>query len=156
MSRASHAGFAWNPTRGWRRARLAVVVRWHAARLDRELAAGVSPWSSGAHALRALRIIRRRSRTSLARGLTGAVRNASDAGPRFTAAVPPDRAAVVASRPLIEALTGRLRGPEPVAAMLRELLTDPSSPLSGRGDPNALARHLRAATTALDPGTEWE
>ena len=148
MSRASRAGFAWNPTRGWRRARLAVVVRWHAARLDRELAAGVSPWSSGAHALRALRIIRRRSRTSLARGLTGAVRNASDAGPRFTAAVPPDRAAVVASRPLIEALTGRLRGPEPVAArgvaMLRELLTDPSS------------RHLRAATTALDPGTEWE
>jgi hypothetical protein len=30
-----------------------MVGRWQAGRVDRELAAGVSPWASGAHALRA-------------------------------------------------------------------------------------------------------
>jgi hypothetical protein len=88
------------------------------------------------------------------------LRSASDSRAGFTAAVPPDRRAVLAARPVIEALECRLRGPEPVAArgmaMLEELLTEPTSPLYRRDDPDALGCRLRAAATALEPGIRWE
>lgn len=147
-------------TTGWRRVRLGVIVHWQAARLDRELAAGVSVRASDAHALRALRITGRRRRTSLARGLTRIVHSASASGARFTSAVPPDRRAVLATRPVIEALERRLRGDQPVAArgmaMLAELLTEPTSPLYRPEAPGALGSRLRAAAVALEPGTRWE
>jgi hypothetical protein len=136
--------------------RLSVVVWWQAARLDRDLAAGVSLRASDARALRALRIAGRRRRYSLADGLAGVVRSASDPKARFTAAVAPDRRAVLAARPIMEALERRLVGPEPVAArgvaMLGELLTEPTSPLYRPPDAAALASRLRAAAAALEPG----
>jgi hypothetical protein len=141
----------------WRRVRLGVIVRWHAARLDRDLAAGVSQRSSEAHALRALRITRRRRRACLAGGLARVLRSASESRARFTAAVPPDRQAVLAARPVIEALERRLRGPDPVAArgvaMLAELLSEPASPLYRPDHPGALGSRLRAAAAALGPGS---
>jgi len=79
---------------------------------------------------------------------------------RFTAAVAPNRRAVLAARPVIEAPEGRLLRPEPVAArgvaMLGELLTEPTSPLYRPPDPAALASRLRAATAALEPNVRWE
>jgi hypothetical protein len=88
------------------------------------------------------------------------VRSASDPNARFTAAVPPSRRAVLAARPVIDALERRLVGPEPVAArgvaILGELLTEPTSPLYRPPDPAALASRLRAASAALEPGIRWE
>jgi hypothetical protein len=137
-----------------------VFVWWHAANLDRELAAGVRVRSSDAHALRAVRITGRRRRASLADGLARVLRNASDSRPRFTAAVPPDRRSVLAARPVIEALERRLVSPEPVAArgvaMIGELLTEPISPLYRPLEPGALGSRLRAAAAALEPGIRWE
>lgn len=148
------------PATGWHRVRLRVAVRWQAAALDRDLAAGVSVRASDAHALRGLNITRRRRRATLARGLARVLRCAGDPSARFTSAVPPDRRAVLAARPVIEALERRLRGDEPVAArgmaMLGELLTEPTSPLYRPQDPGALGSRLRAAAAALEPGTRWE
>lgn len=145
---------------GWRRVRLGVIVRWRAASLDRDLAKGVSSRCSDAHARRAARITRRRRRASLAGGLASVLRSAGDSRPAFTAAVPLNRGAVMAARPMIEALERRLRGPEPVAArgvaMLGELLTEPSSPLYRSNDPGSLGGRLRAAAAALEPGIGWD
>ena len=93
-----------------------MIVRWQAASLDRDLAAGVSLRSSEAHALRAVKITGRRRRANLADGLARVLRSVSDSRPRLTAAVPPDQRAVLAARPVIEALERRLLSPEPVAA----------------------------------------
>jgi len=116
--------------------------------------------SSDALAFRAVRIIGRRRRACLARGLARALRSASDSRARLTAAVPPDRRAVLAARPVIEALERRLLGPGPVAArgaaMLGELLTEPTSPLYQSDDRDALGSRLRAAAAALEPGIRWE
>jgi hypothetical protein len=137
-----------------------VIVRWQAATLDRDLAAGVSVRTSDAHAARAVRITARRRRASLAGGLARVLRSASDSRPRFTAAVVPDRRAVLAARPVIEAMERRLRGPEPVAArgvaMLFGLLTEPTSAVYPSDDPAALGSRLRAAAAALEPGIRWE
>jgi hypothetical protein len=145
---------------GWGRVRLGVIVRWHAARLDCDLAAGVSLRSTDAHALRAVKITGRRRRANLADGLARVLRSASDSRPRLTAAVPPDHRAVLAARPVIEALERRLLSPEPVAArgvaMLGELLVEPTSPLYRARDPGALGSRLRAAAAALEPGVRWD
>jgi hypothetical protein len=145
---------------GWRRVRLGVIVRWQAASLDRDLAAGVSLRSSDAHALRAVRITGRRRRANLADGLARVLRSASDSRLQLTAAVPPDQRAVLAARPVIEVLKRRLLSPEPVAArgvaMLGELLVEPMSPLYRARDPGALGSRLRAAAAALEPGIRWD
>lgn len=137
-----------------------MVVRWQAASLDRELAAGVSPGTSEVLALRARTITGRRSRANVARGLATALRSAGDTAPGFTAAVPPARREVLAARTVIEAMERRLRAPEPVAvrgmAMLRELLTEPVSPLYRPDEPGALGSRLRAAAAALEPCYQWE
>jgi hypothetical protein len=144
----------------WHLLRLAVLVRWQAAGLDRDLAAGVSPLASDALAVRARRITGRRSRASVANGLARVVRSASDSGARFTAAVAPDRREVLASRAVIDALECRLRGTEPLTArgvaMLRELLTEPTSPLYRPEEPGALGSRLRSAAAALEPTRRWE
>ncbi|MFZ0976782.1 MAG: hypothetical protein WAN22_31475 [Solirubrobacteraceae bacterium] len=146
--------------RYWRRVRLSAVVRWHAARLDRELAAGIGPQPCEAHALRARTIIARRSRTSVARGLQRVLRSATDTAPGFTAAVRPHRREVLAARTVIETLERRLRAPEPVSArgmaILGGLLTDGTSPLYRPDEPGALGSQLRAAAAALEPASRWD
>jgi hypothetical protein len=155
---------SWPPTRlaagSWRRVRLAAIVHWQAARIDRELAAGVSPRTSDALTLRAHMITRRRSRETVARGLARALRSAIDANPGFTAAVAPNRREVLAARTIIETLERRLRAPEALTArgmaMLRELLTEPTSPLYRPAEPGALGSRLRGAAAALEPSDQWD
>jgi hypothetical protein len=88
------------------------------------------------------------------------VRSACDARAQFTAAVAPDRWEVLAARAVIGALERRLRDPEPLTArgmaMLRELFTEPTSPLYRPAEPGALGSRLRAAAVALEPANRWE
>ena len=163
VSRSRGAASWWLPARSaayWRRVRLFAVVRWQGARLDRELAAGIGPQASEAHALRARTITGRRSRASVARGLQRVIRAATDTAPGFTAAVRPDRREVLAARTVIEALGRRLRAPEPVSArgmaMLGGLLTEGTSPLYRPDQAGALGSQLRAAAAALEPASRWD
>ena len=164
VSRSRGAASAWLPARSaaryWRRVRLFAVVRWQGARLDRELAAGISPQTSEAHALRARTITGRRSRASVARGLQRVICTATDTAPGFTAAVRPDRREVLTARTVIEALERRLRAPEPVSArgmaILGGLLTEGTSPLYRPDEAGALGSQLRAAAAALDPASRWD
>ena len=139
---------------------MAVVVRWKAAQLDRELTAGATPWSSAVLALHARRITGRRSRATVARGLARVLRSATQNRAQLTAAMPPDRREVLAARTVIDAVERRLRVPEPVAprgmAMLRELLTEGTSPLYRPTESGALGSQLRAAAAALEPSDRWE
>jgi hypothetical protein len=141
---------------GWRqRIRIAAVVGWRGARLDRQLAAGASPHASAVLALRAQRITGRRSRRRLADGLARALHDAQGTTPGFTAAVRPHRREVLAARSVLAALDRRLRAPEPVTAhgvaMLQALLTEGTSSLYQPSEPGALGSQLRAAAAALEP-----
>ena len=164
VSRSKGAPSWWPPARSaacyWRRVRLFAVVRWQAARLDRELAAGISPQAGEAHALRARTITGRRSRASVALGLQRVLRSATATAPVFTAAVRPHRREVLAARTVIEALERRLRAPEPVSArgmaMLGGLLTEGTSPLYRPDEAGALGSQLRAAAAALEPASRWD
>ena len=139
----------------WQRVRVALIVWWRAARLDRQLAAGASPRASAVLALRAQRITGRRSRIRLADGLARAIRDAQGKTPGFSAAVRPHRREVLAARTVLATLDRRLRAPEPVTArgvaLLRALLTDGTGPLYRPGEPGALGSQLRAAAAALEP-----
>jgi hypothetical protein len=141
----------------WRRIRLAVIARWCAGRLDRQLAAGASPRASAILAARAQTITGRDSRMRLADGLARAIRDAQDTAPGFSAAVRPHRQEVLAARTVLATLDRRLRAPEPVTArgvaLLLTLLTDGTSPLYRPSEPGALGSQLRAAAAALElPG----
>jgi hypothetical protein len=96
----------------------------------------------------------------VANGLTRVLRSAHDAGAGFTAAVAPNRQELLAARAVIDAVERRLRRPEPVTArgmaILRELLTEPASPLYRPDEPGALGSRLRAAAAALEPVSRWE
>lgn len=137
----------------WRRLRLALIVRWHGAEIDRRLAAGEPPWTDDALALRARQITAPRSRERLAGGLAGALRSARNGAPGFTAAVRPHRADVLDAQALIGAIERRLREAGPVAAqgvaMISSLLIDGNGPLYRPGEPGTLGSRLRAAAAAL-------
>jgi hypothetical protein len=140
--------------RRWRRLRLALIVGWRSAELDRRLAAGMSPWRSDELALRARRITRRRSRARLASGLSRAVR-AADEVTGFSAAVRPHPGEVLEAHAVLSAIAQRLGAPEPVAArgvaMVQLLLTDADSPLYRPAVQGALGRRLRAVAAAMEP-----
>jgi hypothetical protein len=139
-----------------RRLRLALIVRWQAADLDRDLAAGMSPWRTDELALRARKITRRRSRSRLASGLSRAAR-AAEGVTGFSAAVRPHPGEVLEAQTALSAIVQRLRAPEPVAArgvaMVQVLLTDGNSPLYRPAVPGALSSRLRAAGAAMEPTT---
>ena len=142
--------------RRWPRIRLALVARWRAAELDRQLAAGASPMASALLAIRCQRLTSRRYRKRVAAGLTRAVRDAEEARAlRFSAAIRPHRSEVIAARAVLATLDRRLRAPEPVSAQgvarLESLLTDGTSPLYRPTEPGALGSRLRAAAAALEP-----
>jgi hypothetical protein len=141
---------------GWGRGvRLALIARWRAGELDRQLAEGASPAASPLLAIRGQRLTSPRFRERLAAGLTRAVRDADATAPGFSAAVRPHRREVIAARTVIAILDRRLRGAEPVSArgvaLLELLLTDGTSPLYLPAEPGALGSRLRAAAAALAP-----
>jgi hypothetical protein len=131
----------------------ALAARWHAAELDRRLAAGDDPWATDALALRAHRITAPRHRVRLADGLAGALHSARGDHAGFTAAVRSRSPDVLEAAALIARIERRLREPEPVAprgvAIVRSLLVDGNSPLYLPGEPGALGSRLRAAAAAL-------
>jgi hypothetical protein len=132
-----------------------LAVWWNATDLDRRLAAGDDPRSTDALALRARRILTRRSRSRLAGGLAGAMGRARAGGSPFTAAVTPRSRDVLEARTVIAALERELRGDQPVAArgvaMVRLLLVDGNGPLYRPSPPGLLGSRLRAAAAALRP-----
>jgi len=141
---------------GWcQRARLALIARWRAAELDRQLAAGASPGADALLAIRSQRITGRRYRARIAAGLARAVRDAEATTRGFSAAIRPDRREVIAARIVLATLDRRLRTAEPVrpqgVALLESLLTDGTSPLYRPGEAGALGSRLRAAAAALEP-----
>jgi hypothetical protein len=137
------------------RVRLALLAWWRASELDRQLATGASPATDTLLAVRACNITTRRSRGRIADGLLGALRSAGAKRPTFTAAVPPHREEVRASRELLQVIADRVRAPAPVAAsgmaMLHALLSEPDSPLYRPECQGALTSHLHTAAAALEP-----
>jgi hypothetical protein len=134
---------------------LRLRATWHAKMLDDELAYGVEPWTSPLLALRARKLTSAHSRKRIANALMQAVRSARRPTPGLTAAMHPDSEEVLAAADMLDALNRRLRDPRPVRAqglvMLRELLTDATSPLYQPVEAGALGGELLAAAAALEP-----
>ena len=101
---------------GDRGALLALAVRLRSDALDRELVAGTDPLSTGSLRLRARQLVGRRSRRSLSAGLSRTRRAAESASWELTAAVPPNRAEVLAARPVLAEVERRLRAAGPISA----------------------------------------
>jgi hypothetical protein len=117
--------------------------------LDRELAAGIAPWRSPAHAARALQLTSARRREAYATGLERVLAETERTGgrmsTRFSGVVMPDPAAVILCAPTIWEIVAALRAPTPVSAegmaRLRALLCDGAGPLYCSGN----AEQLRQA-----------
>jgi hypothetical protein len=110
-----------------------VVARVLAPRLDRELAGGIAPWSSSAHAARAVQLTSARARRALARSIERLIEDVEKPRSRFVSAViSPCAAQVRHATPLILTLASRLRSAEPVnargIAQLSRLLSDGGGP----------------------------
>jgi hypothetical protein len=117
----------------------------HLPRLDAELAAGVSPWRSDEHALRAAQLVAHRRR--YAAGLRRAAACRRDAG------IPVSRAAVLDARPALLALADDLvevpdPSPRGIALALR-LLVDGGGPLYRPWRPGELSEAAELARHAL-------
>jgi hypothetical protein len=128
---------------------LSLRARLRHGSLDRELASGIAPWRSPAHAARALQLTSARRRDTYAMGLERVLAETERTGgrlaTRFSGVVMPDPASVILCAPTIWEIVGALRGPAPVSAegmaRLGALLTDGAGPLYCAGD----AAQLRQA-----------
>ena len=131
-----------------------LIATWRSGELDRHLAAGVDPRTSGVLTLRARKLTGRRSRKHIAAGLARVHRRAQNITAGSTAAVRPNVGELPAAQTVLAAIDRRLRSSAPVGvegvAMLHALLTDAASPLYQSSEPGALASHLRAAAAALE------
>jgi hypothetical protein len=142
------------------------VTTWHrlgahvlADRLDRHLAAGVSPESSILLAVRAHDLVTDKHRQGLATAIDRLVAEAVRPGPRPVTAVPVSWAAVRTARTELHELAGRLRAPAPVpargVALVRRLLTDGAGPMFYAARAAELPTATRRASASLDPLTLW-
>jgi hypothetical protein len=115
LERVAYLDFSLGVRAGcWRRLHVALIARWCAPRLDRQLAAGASPGATAVLAARAQRIAERGTRLRVADGLARAVRDAQATAPTVSAAVVPHRQEVQASGTVLATLERRLRAPKPV------------------------------------------
>lgn len=115
--------------------------------LDRELAAGIDPSTSGAHAARAEQLTCQRVRNAVARSLEQLVASARRSrSPGFAPTIPPCREQIRQAEPMILTTAARLRSEEPLAprtvAGLKLLTGDRSGPCYRPSRPNALALAL--------------
>lgn len=128
-----------------------VRARLLAGRLDRRLAAAASPADSALLAARAAELTGPDSRRTLAEAVERLARSADEAW--SSAHIGPHRRAVGANRERLEAMSGLLRGPEPVyargVAMLRLLLRDGSGPVYLDRGGATLAASLDRVQTAM-------
>ncbi len=120
-------------------------------RLDRALAAGVSPAVGALHAARAAHLTAPRRRARLAETLTEIVRRVDE--PSSLARVAPRAAAVHRNAERIDALARRLGGAQPVyargVAMLERLLRDGNGPLYRDREGAVLTGSLERVDDAL-------
>jgi hypothetical protein len=129
--------------------------------LDRELACGIAPWRSPAHAARALQLTSARRRETYAQGLERVLAETELAGgrvsARFSGVVMPDPAAVILCAPTIWEIVVTLRAPTPVSAegmaRLRALLCDGAGPLYCAGNPDQLRQALEHISRWLPVAT---
>lgn len=127
-------------------------VRFLAARLDRDLEAGILPEPGSALALHMARVTSVEERQALARSLRHAVSDPCDTGRVVPMRVPFHAQRVAACQDVINDITLLLHSPRPVRARgmarLRMLLSDGRGPLyrNGRG---SLAAELRGVLAAL-------
>jgi hypothetical protein len=129
--------------------------------LDRDLASGIAPWRSRAHAARALQLTSARRREAYAVGLERALAETERLGgrssSRFSGVVTPDAAAVILCAPTIWEIVATLRAPAPVSAegmaRLRALLCDGAGPLYWGADATQLRQVLEHISRWLPVAT---
>jgi len=101
--------------------------------LDRALATGVSPDSSGAISLRAHTLVGAATRSALARSVRRLIEDAQQPLSRLTPVVPICRRKILSSRKTLEELADRLASGDPVdargVAKARLLLSDGAGPV---------------------------
>jgi hypothetical protein len=136
---------------------LRCVTRWHARKLDCQLAAGVDPMQSDELSLRVGQLGSSRNRLRVACALRGAVALAErDAYPVAVTALPIRRAAVRASSELLLEIAERLRSCEPVGvrglAIASRLIADDRGPLYRDNADRPLTVAAFEALAALDRG----
>jgi hypothetical protein len=131
-----------------------LIARVRAPQIDRQLATGVAPWRSPAHAARAVQLTSATRRNALAGSLERLLRDASRPPIRFSAVIPPCREQVLEAREAIAALVALLRSGDPIdargAARLWVLVTDGAGPCYVRTHPRALSGALQSASQWLD------
>jgi hypothetical protein len=128
--------------------------------LDRDLACGIAPWRSPAHAARALQLTTTRRRQSYALGLERVLAETERTfgiATRYSAIVMPDPAAVILCAPTIWEIIATLRAPAPVSAegmaRLRALLCDGAGPLYCAGKAEQLRQALEHTSRWLPVAT---
>jgi hypothetical protein len=132
-----------------------LAMRLRAAKLDRELAAGISPDASVRLSLRARILGRTATRLALARRLREVIAEAEQGRALRSTRMPVCRRKVLLARYELEQLALRLTAPgvagvEGIALALR-LLTEGSGPLYARPRADDLVVAAAAARRALDP-----
>jgi hypothetical protein len=139
---------------------LSLRARLRRESLDRDLAGGIAPWRSPAHAARALQLTTARRREIYAVGLERVLAETERTGgipSRFSAMVMPDPAAVILCAPTIWEIVTTLRGPAPVSAEgmagLRTLLCDGGGPLYCAGNAEQLRQALEHVSRWLPIAT---
>jgi hypothetical protein len=131
------------------------LLAWlHAPRLDNALAAGASPDATVGLTLRAQALIGKRARRALAQAARRVLAEAAQP-PTAHVPVPVCRDRVRDCAPELEDLIRRRLAPGPVSAQgiaqASALLTDASSPLYHRANPDDLRARVLSAAYALDP-----
>jgi hypothetical protein len=127
--------------------------------LDRELASGIAPWRSPAHAARALQLTSARRRDTYAVGLERVLAETErpPRNTRFSGVVTPNAAAVILCAPTIWEIVATLRAPAPVSAegmaRLRALLCDGAGPLYCAGNDDQLRQSLEHISRWLPVAT---
>ena len=131
-----------------------LIARMLARSLDRELAAGVAPTISEAHAARVEQLTARRTRGAVAHRLDCLIERADAAGSGFRITAAPCCEQVWHAKALIRATIARLRSAEPLdargVARLRTVLADTTGPCYVPSRPDALTAALRDVSKSLD------
>jgi hypothetical protein len=121
--------------------------------LDRRLARGADPAATPELARRARQLNSRRSRRSLAEGIRNLIAEAEEPQRGFSAAVPPNRRAIMAERDFLLALADDLSSDDGLSprgiALIEQLLMDGGSPVYTTGSDGDLHRALIRARASL-------
>ena len=131
-----------------------VIARMLARSLDRELAAGVSAWVSGAHAARSGQLTTDRTRHAVANDLDRLIRQAAAPASRLQITAVPCRGQVRQATDMMRAIAARLRSADPLdprgIARLRTLLCDQAGPFRTPGPAGGLTVALRDVSELLE------